>query len=100
MDTSRIHWHGHDAFRIEDGGHQVCLDPWKMPDGLPRADLALLPVSGTYVMTAAEAVEAANTFALSVAIPMHYGEIVGSDEDAETFRRGFRGETVILQREG
>ena len=52
-------------------------------------DIALLPVSGTYVMNASEAAEAANTIRPSlVAIPMHYGSgIVGTAEDAETFRR-------------
>ena len=51
-----------------------------------RADIALLPVSGTYVMTADEAVEAARTIQPKVAIPMHYGAIVGSEEDAQHFK--------------
>lgn len=51
------------------------------------ADVALLPVSGTYVMTAAEAAEAALLIQPAVAIPMHYGAVVGSDEDAEQFAR-------------
>lgn len=49
-------------------------------------DVALLPVSGTYVMTAQEAVEACRAIAPKVAIPMHYGAIVGSTADAEFFR--------------
>jgi len=60
-----------------------------------KVDIALLPVSGTYVMTAEEAIEAANTFRPKVAIPMHFGEIVGSEKDAEKFKAGFKGETVI-----
>jgi len=64
-----------------------------------RVDVALLPVSGTYVMTAAEAVEAANRMKPKVAIPMHYGDIVGSAADAETFAEGFTGQTVIKQAE-
>jgi len=50
-----------------------------------RADIALLPVSGTYVMTADEAAQAALAIKPKVAIPMHYGAIVGSDADAKTF---------------
>jgi L-ascorbate metabolism protein UlaG (beta-lactamase superfamily) len=50
-------------------------------------DVAFLPVSGTYVMTAQEAVEACRVIQPKLAIPMHYGTIVGSAEDAETFRR-------------
>lgn len=64
------------------------------------ADIALLPVSGTYVMTAEEAVAAANAIRPQVAIPMHYGEIVGEASDAETLKKGFSGETAILKDEG
>ncbi len=60
-----------------------------------KVDIALLPVSGTYVMTADEAIEAANTFKPQIAIPMHFGEIVGSEKDAAKFKAGFKGETVI-----
>jgi L-ascorbate metabolism protein UlaG (beta-lactamase superfamily) len=60
-----------------------------------KVDIALLPVSGTYVMTADEAVQAANTIQPKIAIPMHYGEIVGNKNDAEKFKKGFKGETVI-----
>ncbi|MEM4302686.1 MAG: MBL fold metallo-hydrolase [Candidatus Caldarchaeum sp.] len=65
-----------------------------------KVDVALLPVSGTYVMTAAEAVEAANAIKPAVAIPMHYGAIVGSEKDAEEFKRLYKGETVILKKQG
>ncbi len=50
-----------------------------------NVDIALLPVSGTYVMTAEEAAEAALDIKPDVAIPMHYGSIVGSKSDAERF---------------
>ncbi len=51
-------------------------------------DVALLPVSGTYVMTAEEAIGACRAIQPKLAIPMHYGTIVGSAADAETFRKG------------
>lgn len=51
-----------------------------------RCDIALLPVSGTYVMTADEAARAALAIKPKVAVPMHYGEVVGSPADAEHFR--------------
>ena len=60
-----------------------------------KVDIALLPVSGTYVMTADEAIQAANTFQPKVVIPMHYGTIVGNENDAEKFQAGFKGECVI-----
>lgn len=52
---------------------------------LKDIDIALLPVSGTYVMTAEEAVAAAMLIKPKVAIPMHYDSLVGTREDAEHF---------------
>ncbi|MGH9992086.1 MAG: MBL fold metallo-hydrolase [Nitrososphaera sp.] len=53
-----------------------------------RPDIALVPVSGTYVMTAEEAARAVNERIKpkELAIPMHYGSIVGSEKDANTFK--------------
>lgn len=64
-----------------------------------KADVALLPVSGTYVMTADEAANAANEIRPKLAIPMHYGAIVGSEEDAEQFRKLAKCEVAILRKE-
>jgi L-ascorbate metabolism protein UlaG (beta-lactamase superfamily) len=64
-----------------------------------KVDVAMLPCGGTYTMNAKEAAEAANTFKPKIAIPMHYGDVVGSDRDAETFKKEFHGETVIKKRE-
>ena len=48
--------------------------------------VALLPVSGHYVMTAEEAADAASVIKPSLAIPMHYGAgVVGTEEDAKRF---------------
>lgn len=51
-----------------------------------KCDIALLPVSGTYVMTAEEAAKAAVAINPKIAVPMHYGAIVGSEEDAKRFK--------------
>ena len=51
-----------------------------------RCDIALLPVSGTYVMSAEEAAEAAAAVNPKIAVPMHYGAIIGSDADAQKFK--------------
>jgi L-ascorbate metabolism protein UlaG (beta-lactamase superfamily) len=64
-----------------------------------KTDVALLPVSGTYVMTPEEAADAAAMIKPKVAIPMHYGEIVGTPEDALRFSVLYEGETRILKRE-
>jgi L-ascorbate metabolism protein UlaG (beta-lactamase superfamily) len=51
-----------------------------------KCDIALLPVSGTYVMTAEEAAEAAAAINPKIAVPMHYGAIVGSEAEAKKFK--------------
>jgi L-ascorbate metabolism protein UlaG (beta-lactamase superfamily) len=65
-------------------------------------DIAFVPVSGTYVMTADEAAQAINEFIKpkKLAIPMHYGSIVGTEKDAERFVELVKiCNTKILQRE-
>ncbi len=65
-----------------------------------KCDIALLPVSGTYVMTAVEAAEAANTLKPTLAIPMHYGDpnVVGTRTDAEEFKRLAKVPVEILEK--
>jgi len=65
-----------------------------------KADIALLPVGGTYTMDAKEAAKAANIIKPKIAIPMHWGSIVGSKEDAEEFKRLCNVEVKILEEEG
>lgn len=206
MEHEHIHWLGHASFRIEDAGKQIYIDPWKVADSMPRADIilithahfdhyslqdieklrqegtivlapndvaksikgahavepsqvydvngmkvstipaynlgkkfhpkenkwvgyvvtlssgqriyhagdtdaipemrkvecdiAFLPSGGTYTMTASEAAAAANAFGPKAVIPMHWGDIVGSKEDAEEFGRRFKGETIVKVPEG
>jgi L-ascorbate metabolism protein UlaG (beta-lactamase superfamily) len=61
-----------------------------------KADIALLPVSGTYVMTAEQAVRAAQAVKPKLAIPMHYGAIVGDEQDALAFKKALEGEVEVL----
>ncbi|MBW2594939.1 MAG: MBL fold metallo-hydrolase [Deltaproteobacteria bacterium] len=51
-----------------------------------RADIVIAPVGGTYTMNAEEAARAVNMIRPGEAIPIHYGDIVGSVRDAEKFR--------------
>jgi L-ascorbate metabolism protein UlaG (beta-lactamase superfamily) len=60
-------------------------------------DVALLPVSGTYVMTAEEAAEAATSIRPRIAIPMHYGaDVAGTASDAEKFRELCQGTVYVF----
>lgn len=61
-----------------------------------RPEIVLLPVSGTYVMTVDEAVDATNRIKPKIAIPMHYGSIVGSENDARKFKSMVKGVDVRI----
>jgi len=47
--------------------------------------IALLPVGGRFTMSPEEAAEAAELIKPNLAVPMHYGSIVGNKKDAEEF---------------
>ncbi|MER3407921.1 MAG: Zn-dependent hydrolase, partial [Nitrososphaera sp.] len=67
-----------------------------------KPDVALVPVSGTYVMTADEAARAVNEKIKPrmLAIPMHYASIVGSEKDAERFKQLVRVCPVEILKKG
>jgi L-ascorbate metabolism protein UlaG (beta-lactamase superfamily) len=52
-----------------------------------RADVAFLPIGGTYTMDPVQAGGLARSIAPQLAVPMHYGFVVGSPSDAERFRK-------------
>jgi L-ascorbate metabolism protein UlaG (beta-lactamase superfamily) len=69
-------------------------------DQAAGVDVALLPVSGTYVMSPQEAAEAARRIDPGVAVPMHWGTVIGSEEDADAFAKAAPVEVEILERVG
>jgi len=60
---------------------------------LKNIDVALLPISGIFTMTASEAAEAAKIINPKVAVPIHFadlefdGKSIGSKEDGENFKK-------------
>jgi len=60
-------------------------------------DVALLPVGGTYTMDAGEAARAAALIKPRIAVPYHWGDIVGSSRDAQRFADLYDGRVEILQ---
>lgn len=65
-----------------------------------RADVALLPIGGTYTMDAHDACKACRIIKPRAAVPMHYGSVVGSREDAIRFQNLCAGcEVKILAQE-
>jgi L-ascorbate metabolism protein UlaG (beta-lactamase superfamily) len=91
---------GHNGYVVTIGGERIYHtgDSDAIPEMKDVAcDILLVPVSGTYVMTAEEAVEASRAINPSkLAIPMHYGTIVGNEEDALRFKELWGGEVRIL----
>jgi L-ascorbate metabolism protein UlaG (beta-lactamase superfamily) len=71
----------------------------KQPD---KTFVAVLPIGGRFTMNVEEAVEAAKLIQPSLAIPMHYGTIIGTPEDAEEFVSSCKKEGIdakILEKE-
>ncbi len=52
-----------------------------------KVEVAFIPVSGKYVMTAEEAAEAVKVLKPEITVPMHYGTIVGSEKDAQNLKK-------------
>ena len=52
-----------------------------------KVDVAFVPIGGTYTMAASEAAGFIKKIRPQLAVPMHYGFVVGSQADAETFTR-------------
>lgn len=50
-----------------------------------KCDVAFVPVGGTYTMDFKEAAQLVNEIQPKVAVPIHYGSIVGTKQDAEEF---------------
>ena len=50
-----------------------------------KCDVAFVPVGGTYTMTAKEAANLVNIIKPKIAIPIHYGSVVGTKQDAIDF---------------
>jgi L-ascorbate metabolism protein UlaG (beta-lactamase superfamily) len=74
-------------FEIDDISFYFAGDTDIIPemDGIGPVDYAFLPVSGGSVMTADEAAEVTKVVQPSIAIPVHYGQPIGSLEDARGF---------------
>ena len=73
-------------------------------DGIPEMeglapDILLIPVGGTYTMDAHQAAEAARRIGAGIAVPMHWGDIVGGRADAEEFGKHYGGTVRILEKE-
>ena len=71
-------------------------------DALPElagisCNIALVPIGGTYTMTAKEAAKLINQMQPKKVIPTHYGLIVGNAKDAKEFQKLVQNIEVEIQ---
>lgn len=88
--TKESNWVGYlikmnDVLIYHAGDTDLIPEMQKLTGHQEKNFIALLPIGGRFTMTAEEGAEAANIIKPSLAIPMHYGSIVGADEDAKEF---------------
>ncbi len=110
LDSSGKPFHSRDAgwlgFVLRDGPRRIYhsgdTDVIPEMDQAAGVDVALLPVSGTYVMSPLEAAEAARRIAPAVAVPMHWGTMIGTERMPRSCCGGGRNsrQVDILERVG
>ena len=65
-----------------------------------KCDVAFVPVGGTYTMNFEEAAKLVNEIKPKIAVPIHYGSIVGTNKDATDFIKllhpEIKGKILIL----
>ncbi|MBQ3905355.1 MAG: MBL fold metallo-hydrolase [Lachnospiraceae bacterium] len=60
-----------------------------------KCDVTLVPIGGMYTMDAKKAAELVNTIQPEVAIPVHYGAIIGSEKDGKEFEKLVKAPTKV-----
>jgi len=82
-----------DSKRIYYAGDTELIEEMK---DIENIDLALLPVGGTYTMDPQQAAQATKLIKPAIAIPYHWGDIVGSRKDAEDFMQSTETKVQII----
>lgn len=59
-------------------------------------DIAMVPIGGIYTMNAKKAADLINQMKPKVAIPTHYGSIVGKPEDADVFQSEVNSDIEVI----
>ena len=78
-------WVGY-ILNLDDGRYYIAGDTDDNEDNRKvKCDVAFVPVGGTFTMTAEEAAGLINVIKPKIAVPIHYGGIVGTQEDANRF---------------
>jgi len=78
------------GYLLELGGHTYyhAGDTDHLPElESVRTDVAFVPIGGTYTMDTHEAADLVRAMSPGLAVPMHYGFVVGEPSDAERFAK-------------
>ncbi len=79
-------WVGY-VLQLGDASYYHAGDTDRLPElESLAAQVALVPIGGTYTMDVSEAAGLVRAMSPQLAVPMHYGYVVGTREDAERFR--------------
>lgn len=84
-----------DGKRIYQAGDTDLIPEMKEID----VDIAMLPIGGTYTMTAEEAATACEWIKTKEVIPIHWGKVVGSEKDVEEFKKSCKSKVTVLTKE-
>lgn len=80
-------WLGY-IIKIDDIVYYIAGDTDITPENkIVKCDIAFVPVGGTYTTDSKEAADLINMIKPIIAVPVHYGVIVGADIDAEDFKK-------------
>ena len=61
-----------------------------------NCDIAIVPIGGTYTMDAKKAAELVNTIRPDIAVPVHYGSIVGRASDRDVFVENVKSPVKVV----
>ena len=85
-------WLGY-ILKIDDITYYIAGDTDIIPENKEvKCDIAFVPIGGIYTMNAKEASELVNRIKPRIAIPMHYGSIVGTKQDEIEFKNNLNKE--------
>ena len=60
------------------------------------ADIAMIPIGGTFTMDSKAAAEFINKMKPEIAVPIHYGDMVGSSDDGKNFKAAVDGSIDVV----
>lgn len=77
----------------------VCGDTDNIPEAQSvKCDIICVPIGGMYTMNSGSAAELIRTIKPEIAIPIHYGAIVGKPKDADDFERSVGDAAKVVKK--